>query len=185
MSVLSAAGEPWALYPLTAVLASGFIAKKQPEDAFSLVLGLVGSAGINKVLKQVVHRPRPLWKLPLPRSGASGSSFPSNHAIMSLGTYGMIAFLLQRELTTRPKGTQRHGRQDPQAQEAQRSRDRVARRVSALIWASLMLFCGLIGFSRVYQGVHNPTDVLGGWLAGGIWLFACTRVVAMSNNPAN
>ena len=36
------------------------------------------------------------------------------------------------------------------------------------------LLCALIGWSRVYLGVHNPSDVLGGWLVGGIWLLACT-----------
>jgi len=37
------------------------------------------------------------------------------------------------------------------------------------------IVCALIGWSRVYQGVHNPSDVIGGWIVGGIWLAACTH----------
>ncbi len=167
MTALSAAGEPRALYPLAALTAAWLVTQQQADDAVLVMLGVAGSAGLQKVLKRIVHRPRPYWKLPLPRSHVSGSSFPSSHATMSLATYGTMAFFLSRKRVAVPEGTE--GKEAPK-QVATR------RRIAARIWGPVLLFCGLIGWSRFYQGVHNPSDVLGGWLAGGIWMLACTAV---------
>jgi membrane-associated phospholipid phosphatase len=164
MTLLSAAGEPRVLYPVAALAAARWVTEERADDAATVALGILGSAGLNQVLKRVVHRPRPIWKLPFPRSSASGSSFPSNHATMSLATYGTIAFLLSRRRVTSPKDSEQP-KQVP-------ARGKIGSR----IWVPVLLFCGLIGWSRVYQGVHNPSDVLGGWLAGGIWLLTCSAV---------
>jgi undecaprenyl-diphosphatase len=167
MTALSAAGEPRALYPVAALAAAWLVTQEQADDAVLVMLGVAGSAGLQKVLKHIVHRPRPYWKLPFPRSHVSGSSFPSSHATMSLATYGTMAYFLSRKRVDVREGTE--GKEEPK-------RVTTRRRIAARIWAPVLLFCGLIGWSRVYQGVHNPTDVLGGWLAGGIWLVACTAV---------
>lgn len=166
MTALSAAGEPRALYPVAALAAAWLVTQEQADDAVLVMLGVAGSAGLQKVLKRIVHRPRPYWKLPFPRSHVSGSSFPSSHATMSLATYGTMAYFLSRKHVAVPEGTEQE----------ESNRVTTRRRIAARIWAPVLLFCGLIGWSRVYQGVHNPTDVLGGWLAGGIWLVACTAV---------
>jgi undecaprenyl-diphosphatase len=70
--------------------------------------------------------------------------FPSGHAMISVAFYGMIAYLLLR-----------------------RSRRRLP------VLAAYAVLVGLIGFSRLYLGVHWPTDVLGGYILGGAWLLAC------------
>ncbi|MEO8288781.1 MAG: phosphatase PAP2 family protein [Chloroflexota bacterium] len=180
MTLLSAAGEPIVLYPVSALVAAWWVGEERADDAVTIVLGLIGSAGINEVLKRIVHRPRPIWKLPFPRSGSSGSSFPSNHATMSLATYGTVAYLLTRKRNT--KDTKAKGGKGKQNEAEATQRLTTNRRAAALIWAPVLLFCGLIGWSRVYQGVHNPSDVLGGWLAGGIWLLTCSTAATWSRS---
>jgi len=171
MTALSAAGEPRALYPLAALTAAWLVTQEQADDAVLVMLAVGGSAGLQKVLKRMVHRPRPYWKLPFPRSRVSGSSFPSSHATMTLATYGAMAFFLSRKRVAPPEGTE--GKEEPK-------RVTTRRRIAARIWAPVLLFCGLVGWSRVYQGVHNPSDVLGGWLAGGIWMLTCSAVATRS-----
>ena len=165
MSLVTAAGEPNALYPLASLVAAAWVAQDRTADAATLMLALLGSGGINRALKRTIRRPRPLFKLPLPRSSFSGYSFPSDHATMSIATYGMVAVLLARRMRAGRKGKHDGHRQDSA---------RARRWATAGIWATVLTWCGLIGWSRVYQGVHNPTDVLGGWLAGGTWLLACS-----------
>jgi undecaprenyl-diphosphatase len=171
MTALSAAGEPHTLYPLAALTAAWLVTQEQADDAALVMLAVGGSAGLQKVLKRIVHRPRPYWKLPFPRSRVSGSSFPSSHATMTLATYGTMAYFLSRKRADVPESTE--AKEEPKQVTTRR-------RIAARIWAPVLLLCGLIGWSRVYQGVHNPSDVLGGWLAGGIWMLACTTVITRS-----
>lgn len=46
-------------------------------------------------------------------------------------------------------------------------------RQAALVWIPTLVLCALVGCSRVYLEVHYPTDVIGGWAAGTIWLTTC------------
>jgi undecaprenyl-diphosphatase len=166
MTFSSKLGEPLMLYPLSGLVGIIWLAQKKGYESLSLGMALAGSAAINKVVKSSIQRPRPMIQVPFPRSRASGSSFPSNHAAMTLATYGAIAWLLVRRRRRDERGAKsKH---------------------SAILRAGLpLVICALIGWSRVYQGVHNPSDVIGGWLVGGIWLFACTyrREVAQGERP--
>ncbi|EDL66088.1 hypothetical protein BSG1_02010 [Bacillus sp. SG-1] len=73
-----------------------------------------------------------------------GYSFPSGHSMGSFIFYGAMAFALFRLY------------------------DHTWSRVIGA--AALMVLVLLIGLSRVYLGVHYPSDILGGFLAGGVWL---------------
>ncbi len=73
-----------------------------------------------------------------------GYSFPSGHALAGVELYGVVAFLLVRELRV---GWQK-----------------------VLVAAAAVAIAVLIGVSRVYLGVHWPSDVLASWLLGGAWL---------------
>jgi len=208
MPVMSALGEPWALYSLSGASALIWLAKGRGRDSATLGLAILGSAIIDKVAKSATQRPRPYLKLPLPSSRASGSSFPSNHSMMSLATYGAIAALAGRkrrnvhppdssmpqlsvvsdqlsaddqpkdpELRSKnPRGKDQTGGQkhSTAGRSGTPDRNRAKRARKRMMGLGLGLALGaLVGWSRVYKGVHNPSDVMGGWILGGYWLFVC------------
>jgi undecaprenyl-diphosphatase len=155
MALFSGLGEPWTLYPVTGFMALRWLKQDRQVDAATLGLALVGSATLNEILKTLLKRPRP--ELRIHQKKASGSSFPSSHITMSLATYGTLAYLVSRR-------RKRDEERDTQKQD---------RRVLARIWAPVLAVCALIGWSRIYLGVHHPTDVLGGAVAGTIMITTC------------
>ncbi|MGG1554545.1 phosphatase PAP2 family protein [Paenibacillus ferrarius] len=107
-----------------------------------LLIGVtIGSAMINTVLKEIYHRSRPVIHRIIEETGFS---YPSGHSMAAFSLYGVLAFLLWRHIKTS------------------------LGRTLLIIISSLMIL--LIGVSRIYLGVHYPTDVLGGFLASGSWL---------------
>jgi undecaprenyl-diphosphatase len=89
---------------------------------------------------------------PRPSGGlvaVSSYSWPSGHAASSIAFYGAMAVLA--------------GRRAPSAR--------------LLIWGCLGLLVGVIGATRVYLGVHYPSDVVAGWVVGGLWLLAVVMLV--------
>jgi undecaprenyl-diphosphatase len=114
------------------------------HDHIGLLLVTMTGAGIlDGVLKLAFHRVRPD-----PFFGAKPTtySFPSGHALISLCFYGLIAGMLSFQLEKRWQ--------------------RVA------TWGAASLIVGLIGLSRIYLGVHWPSDVLAGYAAAVIWMGA-------------
>jgi undecaprenyl-diphosphatase len=156
MSLSSGLGEPWTLYPFTGFMALRWLKQDRQVDAATLGMALVGSAALNEILKKVIKRRRPEFRIH--QKKVSGSSFPSSHITMSLATYGTLAYLVSRRQRERDK------EQDQQQQD---------RRVLLRIWAPVLAVCALIGWSRIYLGVHHPTDVLGGVVAGTIMITTC------------
>ncbi|WP_251551814.1 phosphatase PAP2 family protein [Neobacillus muris] len=103
----------------------------------------IGSAVLNLMLKLIFHRARPdLHQL----VEISGYSFPSGHAMNAFTVYGIFAFLMWRHLYTKWG------------------------RIWLIIASTWMIL--LIGLSRIYLGVHYPTDIIGGYLASGVWVTA-------------
>lgn len=128
-------------------------------DKTRLPFGVLGSTVaitdslLNKLLKQLFQRARPDDILPLIDQG--GYAFPSGHSVTSMAFYGLLLFLVQTRMEDRKKA-------------------------NALSLVLLVLIV-LIGPSRIYLGVHYPTDVLAGWAEGifvatGVYLLA-TRFV--------
>jgi len=126
-----------------------------PQVMLPLV-ALVGSVPFNVVLRTAFGRLRPgvsyipnlLLEVHHP---FQRWSYPSGHAITSVVVYGTLLYLLgQNDLET---GSMRR-----------------PCRWQGLLLIAVTLLVGGIGFSRVYLGVHWPTDVLGGWLVGLSWL---------------
>jgi membrane-associated phospholipid phosphatase len=145
MSVAGCAGEPFVLYPMVGLAAARWAGVGRTGDAATLALALTGSAALNKLTKSVIGRPRPRFRL-VP---SSGSSFPSQHVTMSLATYGALVYLINRR------------------------RKRRAGRVWAGAWAAVLALVALVGWSRIYQGAHHPTDIFGGLVQGALWLTTC------------
>lgn len=108
--------------------------------AIWLLVTLAGALVLDLALKYAFHRPRPVpFFGPVPRT----YSFPSGHSLFSFCFYGVLAGLL-----------------------ADRARSLWLR---VLIWAIAAVAILSIGTSRVYLGVHYPSDVLAGYLVGAIW----------------
>jgi membrane protein DedA with SNARE-associated domain/membrane-associated phospholipid phosphatase len=110
----------------------------------SWLAAVAGSAFLNHVLKGLFERPRPHFEHPL--LVESSFSFPSGHAMESFVVYGMLAYLAVLALRSWES------------------------RVAVVFEAALLVV--LIGFSRIYLGVHYFSDVLAGYAAGGVWLSA-------------
>jgi membrane protein DedA with SNARE-associated domain/membrane-associated phospholipid phosphatase len=108
----------------------------------SWLAAVAGSAFLNHVLKGLFERPRPHFEHPL--LVESSFSFPSGHAMESFVVYGMLAYLAVLALRSWES------------------------RVAVVFEAALLVV--LIGFSRMYLGVHYFSDVLAGYAAGGVWL---------------
>ncbi|HEY2375485.1 MAG TPA: phosphatase PAP2 family protein [Gemmatimonadaceae bacterium] len=107
---------------------------------------ILGGLLIEHVLKNTVHRSRPQYAAAYLHG--QSYSFPSGHTMASTICYLLLAFLIWSHPSTRP--TVRRG---------------------ALIVAAAVITA--VGFSRLYLGVHYPSDVLGGLLAGIGWLGVC------------
>lgn len=138
-------------YPVVlALLATAMLGFYLAGRRLSAVLLLVSTAGglaLTTVLKQVFGRARP----ELFDSGVVETTFsyPSGHATVAVGFYGALTLLLAYGLRGWKRWT------------------------VAALGTSVVL---LIGFSRLYLGVHYPTDVIAGFLATPLWL-VCVGVV--------
>ena len=133
---------------LSALLVIAIIALAWRRDwlrAGALAAAGVGGTALNYGLKALFHRGRPDFSSEFIHRASY--SFPSGHAMDSIIVYGFLAFLLL-ERTTSP-----------------------ARR--RLIVAAAAVLIVAIGFSRMYLGVHYLSDVVGGFLAGIVWLMVC------------
>ena len=117
---------------------------------------LLASAA-NSGLKLLIARARP--ELLEPVIVEHGFSFPSGHSALGMVAYGVLAVLV--------------------------GRSRLPARARAAIIFGLGVLVGLIGISRIWLGVHYPTDVLAGWTAGGVIVLVYAALTSrVSPEPA-
>ncbi|MBX6747828.1 MAG: phosphatase PAP2 family protein [Acetobacteraceae bacterium] len=145
---ITSLGSTMVLMVVTLAVA-GFLALARKRGAALLVLASVGGGALlSTLLKLGFERPRPDL---VPHAVAVyTASFPSGHAMLSAVTYLTLGTLLAR---IQPR-----------------------RRLRAYIVAIAVLLALLVGTSRVYLGVHWPTDVLAGWCLGAAWAMLCWAV---------
>ncbi len=130
-----------------------FLAGK-PAVAWLMLIAVLGGVVLNTFLKFAFARPRPDFVSHAAR--VFTTSFPSGHATLSAITYLTMGALLAR---THPFFT------------------------ISLYFMSLAIFLTvLIGVSRIYLGVHYPTDILGGWCIGTAWAMVCWVLMAWLQN---
>jgi undecaprenyl-diphosphatase len=138
-----------AIVTFVTLAVAGYLLLIQKYRAMLLVvLAVGGGALLSTVLKDAFNRPRP--DLVPHGTYVYTASFPSGHSMLSAVTYLTLGSLLAR---LQPR-----------------------RRVKAYLMGLAMLLTFLVGVSRVYLGVHWPTDVLAGWTAGAAWAALCWLV---------
>ncbi len=142
MELFTAIGSGLSVTITTAVTALLLRAKDRRREAIWVTLAVVGGSLIMWTLKLSFHRerPEPFFDMPLP----SSYSFPSGHALLSFTLFGAIAALL-------------NARQNNAA-------------VRGLIWSIAAALVAAIGLSRIYLGVHYPSDVVAGYLGAFVWM---------------
>src|SRR5262249_40629723 len=143
MYVVTFLGNGETLIVLAAVAVLIVLIAGRHADALLLVLALVASELFIQGLKFAVQRPRP--PLEDARIVQGGFSFPSGHAALSATFYGTIAYLLILHVMRREL-------------------------LRVVVGSTAALLVLTIGVSRIYLGVHYPSDVLAGWAVGAIWV---------------
>lgn len=150
MHIVTALGDYWVVLPLLAAVIALCYRKGWRLSATLLLVSTAGSVVLTTVLKAFFRRARP--ELFDAGYQASFYSFPSGHATVAVGLYGMLTLVLAYRM---------------------RGRARWAVAVSGIIVVLL------IGFSRLYLGVHYPTDIVAGYLAALLWLVCVGAVYAL------
>lgn len=126
---------------------------KRKAYILPLWVALVGSQCSTFLLKIFFHRARPEYAMYTENS----FSFPSGHAAVALAFYGYLAYVLFRNLHTRP-----------------------SKMIAICAGTALTL---ALGFSRIYLGVHFVGDVVGGYTLGALWLLVAISMVEWLRNP--
>lgn len=126
------------------------------RESLALAAAIIGELLVFLVVTFVVQRDRP----DVPRLDAAPptSSFPSGHTAAAVAIYGCLAVVVWRNMTRRR-------------------------------WATVLvvLLCAIpvaVGLSRIYRGMHHPSDVLLGAIGGGIWLLVVVTVLLPRGVPA-
>ena len=124
------------------------VLKGQPRSAVLLAAAVAGGQALSSATKGLFDRPRP--DLVPWGTDALTASFPSGHATMAAATWLTLAAMLARAEPRRP--------------------------LKALYLGLAALVVAAVGVSRVYLGVHWPSDVLAGWSLGTAWALLCYTV---------
>ncbi|HUE17519.1 MAG TPA: phosphatase PAP2 family protein [Planctomycetaceae bacterium] len=140
----------YAILILLVGIIAGFLQLDGKKGAVRFLAGAVLSGYlVGMGLKSLFTRPRPSIVPHL--SPVFTTSFPSGHSMMSAIVYLTLGALLSRLEVNHP-------------------------RLRLYFIVVPLLLTGLVGVSRVYLGVHYPTDVLAGWTAGLVWATLCSLV---------
>jgi undecaprenyl-diphosphatase len=135
-------GSHAAISTAAAVTALAMLKQGRRDDAFTVVISTGGAMAINTILKHVFQRQRPQELARRIKLPAS-HSFPSGHSLLSAATYPIVVHHFVQNRSVAVQG-------------------------AAHTLAGLAILT--VGFSRVYFGVHFPSDVFGGFAAGFGWL---------------
>lgn len=142
---ITSLGSETVLTILVVIIAIFLILRKEYRTLYLILLVASGGFLVDLLLKYSFARERPDIVLHL--TYVSSKSFPSGHSMMSAAIYLSLATIIAR--------TQKN----------------LTIRIYLITIAAILAF--LIGISRVYLGVHYPSDVLAGWIAGSTWAAVC------------
>jgi hypothetical protein len=142
MEAVTQLGSHFAISSAAGLTALAMLKNGKRDDAWTVVVSTGGAMAINTILKNIFQRQRP-QELARRIKLPKSHSFPSGHSLLSAATYPIVAHHL---VQNRSVATQ------------------------AVVHTMATLTILGVGFSRVYFGVHFPSDVLGGFAAGFGWL---------------
>jgi len=148
MRDLTALGSPSVLALFVLAVAGSLAVRRQVHALVLLLVATVGGVVLNELLKRAFARPRPPLAFHL--TEVRSMSFPSGHAMESAIIYLTMAALLARLVQPR--------------------------RLRLYFIGLAFFLTFVVGVSRVYLGVHYPSDVLAGWTAGLAWALLCWTV---------
>ena len=155
-------GSTWVLIGLGTVLVLILCFKRKWQTVRFFLITMAGQIILDQSFKAIFQRERPEALIEYVKP--FGYSFPSGHALASISFYGILAWLI--------------------------TRSGHSRFLTASVWITCVTFALLIGTSRVYIGIHNASDVLGGFLAGAVWTASmiiadsCARADRVDPPPA-
>lgn len=133
---------------LITIAVLSFYILKNKKNSLYISINLISVFLLNRILKYIIARPRPNV---LPIVTEKGFSFPSGHAMVALGFYGFLIYLIFKNM-----------------------KNKMIRNI-LIISLSILIF--LIGISRIYLGVHYTTDILGAYLIGLIYMFLFIKYI--------
>ena len=142
---ITALGGATALVMLTLAAIGYLLMRRQFGASIFVMVSVVGGTALSSVMKVFFDRPRPDVVPHLME--ATSASFPSGHSMLALVVYLTLGAVLAEVQTERRF------------------------KIYILSWAVFLSL--LVGWSRVFLGVHWPTDVLGGWCLGAAWALIC------------
>lgn len=136
-------GSGYGIIPLLIIAVAVLLYKNYKRAAILLIITMIGESVLSFVLKHTFQRPRPaaFFDFKLP----SSDSFPSGHAFASLCFFGALALFISSRTANRSW--------------------------QITVWITAVFLFLIIGISRIYLGVHYPSDVVAGYAAGFVWLF--------------
>ncbi len=135
-------------YVLIAISLGTLIFLKNKKIGMCITSNLVITTLLNQLLKYIIQRPRPEgYRL----IAESGYSFPSGHSMVSMAFYGLIIYLIWKMVKNK--------------------------KIKYISCGILTLLIPLIGFSRIYLGVHYASDVIGGFAISIAYLMLFTNIV--------
>ena len=142
MRGFSLVGQPVILISLGALTVFWLVVAGRPRSALWFAIAVAGAEILDQLLKRAFQRTRPVpfFGIATPNS----YSFPSGHALVSCTFCLSLAAIAGARIASRTR-----------------------RWIS---YAAAAALTGAIGFSRIYLGVHYPSDVLGGYAAAAVWV---------------
>ena len=148
---ITALGSLTVITLLTLIVTTFLFLGRRPRLAVYMLVASAGGVAISYALKFLYNRPRPTFVAP--EALPSDPSFPSGHSAAAAVVYLTLGLLLAQT---------------------------VARREQKVYVVALAVLLALaVGLSRLYLGVHWPSDVLAGWTLGGVWALACWQAERM------
>jgi membrane-associated phospholipid phosphatase len=146
MLFITAVGDPPTVITIFMITIAWLGLQQRYIDGMRFAIVCLGGILLNQMMKLFFAKPRP--ELWQRLIVETSFSFPSGHAVGSIVVYGFIAYILAKQL---PRSKQ-------------------------YVYMAATIIIGAIGFSRLYLGVHYPTDVIAGYGVGILWLTTCLKI---------